>query len=97
MGSVGEGQSWVDSEQLRDNPTFAPVASHRPVTVDGAVNCDEWVGMVERNLEVRSDHIDVMWGYQSELEPPEGTIASVREVTGATNQEPVRDVTVAEN
>ncbi|KAK8506947.1 hypothetical protein V6N12_009258 [Hibiscus sabdariffa] len=41
--------------------------------------------------------MDVMWGYQPELEPPEGTIAPIREVTSATNQEPVRDVTVAEN
>ncbi|KAK8584159.1 hypothetical protein V6N12_068407 [Hibiscus sabdariffa] len=87
----------VKIQSVRDNPTFAPVALHRPVAVDGAVNCDEWVGMVERNLEVRSDHMDVLWGYQPELEPSKGTIASVREVTGAINQEPVRDVIVAEN
>ncbi|KAK9020454.1 hypothetical protein V6N11_010478 [Hibiscus sabdariffa] len=70
---------------------------HILVEVDGDVNCDEWVGMVERNIDLRSEHMYVMWGSQPELEPPEWNTAHVRGVTIAENQEQVRGVTVAEN
>ncbi|KAK9010269.1 hypothetical protein V6N11_036782 [Hibiscus sabdariffa] len=72
---------------MRDNLTFAPVMMHNPVEVDGVANWDEWVGMVERNIELRSDHMDVMWGSQPELEPPKWNTAQVRYVTVAENQE----------
>ncbi|KAK8685473.1 hypothetical protein V6N13_041474 [Hibiscus sabdariffa] len=74
-------------QSMRDNLTFAPVMMHNPVEVDGVANWDEWVGMVERNIELRSDHMDVMWGSQPELEPPKWNTAQVRYVTVAENQE----------
>ncbi|KAK9042838.1 hypothetical protein V6N11_071193 [Hibiscus sabdariffa] len=61
------------------------------------VNCDEWMGMVERNIELSSDHMDVMWGSHPELEPPDWNTKHVRGVTVAANQEQLRGVTVAEN
>ncbi|KAL4311713.1 hypothetical protein GQ457_01G017420 [Hibiscus cannabinus] len=82
---------------LQDNPTFALGTLHNPVEVDGDVYCDEWVGMVERNIELRSIHMDVMWGSQPELEPPKWNTTQVRAVMVAENQEHVRGVTVAKN
>ncbi|KAK8578860.1 hypothetical protein V6N12_069204 [Hibiscus sabdariffa] len=96
--SSDDNQGEFDKLQsVRDSPTFAPVMLSSPMDVDGVVNCDEWVGMVERNIELRSDHMDVMWGSQSKLEPPEWTTAQVRGVTVAAKQEQLRGVPVAEN
>ncbi|KAK8574534.1 hypothetical protein V6N13_034203 [Hibiscus sabdariffa] len=72
-------------QSVRDNPTFALGMLHSPMEVDGDVNCDEWVGMVERNIELRSEHMDAMWGSQPELEPPQWNTAQVRGVTVAEN------------
>ncbi|KAK8663202.1 hypothetical protein V6N13_025081 [Hibiscus sabdariffa] len=57
-------------QSVRDNPNFAPVMLPSHVDVGGDVNCDEWLGLVERNIALNSDHMDVMWESQPELEPP---------------------------
>ncbi|KAL4383787.1 hypothetical protein GQ457_15G029600 [Hibiscus cannabinus] len=84
--SSEDKQGAVDKLQLvRDNPTFA------------SVNCDEWLGLVDRNIEVISDHVDVMWEAQPELEPPEWTSVKIRGETVFSKMEQLRGETFTEN
>ncbi|KAL4291538.1 hypothetical protein GQ457_14G012110 [Hibiscus cannabinus] len=84
--SSEDKQGAVDKLQLvRDNPTFAPV------------NCDEWLGLIDRNIEVISDHVDVMWEAQPELEPPEWTSVKIRGETAFSKMEQLRGETFTEN
>ncbi|KAL4333815.1 hypothetical protein GQ457_07G003280 [Hibiscus cannabinus] len=84
--SSKDKQGAVDKLQLvRDNPIFAPV------------NCDEWLGLLDRNIEVISDHVDVMWEAQPELEPPEWTSVKIRGETVFSKMEQLRGETFTEN
>ncbi|KAL4323805.1 hypothetical protein GQ457_11G024350 [Hibiscus cannabinus] len=84
--SSEDKQGAVDKLQLvRDNPTFAPV------------NCGEWLGLVDRNIEVISDHVEVMWEAQPELEPPEWTSVKIRGETVFSKMEQLRGETFTEN
>ncbi|KAL4319583.1 hypothetical protein GQ457_18G006290 [Hibiscus cannabinus] len=84
--SSEDKQGAVDKLQLvRDNPTFAPV------------NCDEWLGLVDRNIEVISDHVDVLWEAQPELEPPEWTSVKIRGEMFFSKMEQLRGETFTEN
>ncbi|KAK8589842.1 hypothetical protein V6N12_024233 [Hibiscus sabdariffa] len=67
------------------------------VDVGGDVNCDEWLGLVERNIALNSDHMDVMWESQPELEPPEWNSVKIRGETVLTKMEQLRGVPIAEN
>ncbi|KAK8689957.1 hypothetical protein V6N13_088663 [Hibiscus sabdariffa] len=84
-------------QSVRDNPTFAPVMLPSHVDVGGDVNCDEWLGLVERNIALNSDHMDVMWESQPELEPPEWNSVKIRGETVLTKMEQLRGVPIAEN
>ncbi|KAK8701967.1 hypothetical protein V6N13_020341 [Hibiscus sabdariffa] len=96
--SSEDNQREFDKLQLvRDNPTFAPVMLLSHVDVGGDVNCDEWLGLVERNIALNSDHMDVMWESQPELEPPEWNSVKIRGETVLTKMEQLRGVPIAEN
>ncbi|KAK8593378.1 hypothetical protein V6N12_045460 [Hibiscus sabdariffa] len=84
-------------QSVRDNPTFAPVMLPSHVDVGGDVNCDEWLGLVERNIALNSDHMDVMWESQPELEPPEWNTMKIRGETVFTKMEQLRGEPIAEN
>ncbi|KAL4386790.1 hypothetical protein GQ457_09G019190 [Hibiscus cannabinus] len=96
--SSEDKQEVVDKIQLvRDNPTFAPVMLPSHVDVGGDVNCDEWSGLVDRNIEVIADHVDVLWEAQPELEPPEWTSVKIRGETVFSKMEQLRGETFSEN
>ncbi|KAK8637511.1 hypothetical protein V6N13_064930 [Hibiscus sabdariffa] len=84
-------------QSVRDNPTFAPVMLPSHVDVSGDVNCDEWLGLVERNIALNSDHMDVMWESQPELEPSEWNTVKIRGETVFTKMEQLRGEPIAEN
>ncbi|KAL4386344.1 hypothetical protein GQ457_09G025280 [Hibiscus cannabinus] len=67
------------------------------VDVGGDVNCDEWLGLVDRNIEVISDHVDVMWESQPELEPPERNKVKIRGEMVLTKMEQLRGEPITEN
>ncbi|KAK8558685.1 hypothetical protein V6N12_041985 [Hibiscus sabdariffa] len=67
------------------------------VDVGGDVNCDEWLGLVERNIALNSDHMDVMWESQPEQEPLEWNSVKIRGETVLTKMEQLRGVPIAEN
>ncbi|KAK9040964.1 hypothetical protein V6N11_016097 [Hibiscus sabdariffa] len=96
--SSEDNQGAVDKLQLiRDNPTFAPVILPSHVDVSGDVNCDEWLGLVDRNIEEIFDHVDVMWESQPELVPPEWNTLKIRGETVFTKMEQLRGELIAEN
>ncbi|KAK8991961.1 hypothetical protein V6N11_044854 [Hibiscus sabdariffa] len=67
------------------------------VDVGGDVNCDEWLGLVDRNIEVIFDHVDVMWESQPEPEPPEWNTVKIRGEMVITKMEQLRGEPIAEN
>ncbi|KAK8595442.1 hypothetical protein V6N13_016811 [Hibiscus sabdariffa] len=96
--SSEDNQGAVEKLQLvRDNPTFAPVMLPSHVDVGGDVNCDEWLGLVDRNIEVIFDHVDVMWESQPEPEPPEWNTVKIRGEMVITKMEQLRGEPIAEN
>ncbi|KAK8500859.1 hypothetical protein V6N13_097562 [Hibiscus sabdariffa] len=51
-----------------DNSTYMPEVASSLAKIDGVAAWDEWVGVVDRNEDYKTDHLDVMRCLQPDLE-----------------------------